>query len=136
VVENRPAPAAYRSGGGDQSPPDGYTLRSSPTNNSDLDLAFTRSCRMTSARDTTPVASIMQLTKCCSCRREAGEDRSVVHRLLQGHPGKNLYASSGNGTGCNCRRMCSRRDQVLHGPCGPISFGDSAVPAIISRKYS
>ena len=90
VVENRAGSGGnIAAAAAITSPPDGYTLLFVAPNNA-ISTSLYKKLPYDFIRDTVPVASIMQLTNMMVVPRSAGQNRSGVHRLLQGQSRQGL----------------------------------------------
>ena len=96
VVENRTGSGGnIAAAAAISSPPDGYTLLFVAPNNA-ISTSLYKKLPFDFIRDTTPVASIMQLTNMLVVSNAMPvEDRSGVHRLLQGQSRQDLLCLVG-----------------------------------------
>lgn len=110
VVENRAGSGGnIAAAAAISSAPDGYTLLFVAPNNA-ISTSLYKKLPYDFLRDTTPVASIMQLTNMLVVSN-AMPVKTVQEFIdyCKANPGKISYASSGNAPRCICPRSCSRR---------------------------
>ena len=116
------------------SPPDGYTLLFVAPNNA-ISTSLYKKLPFDFIRDTAPVASIMQLTNMLVvANATAGQNRSGVHRLLQGQSGQGLLCLVGNGTSVHMSAELFKAMTKVDMMHVPYRGSSAAMPDIISNK--
>jgi tripartite-type tricarboxylate transporter receptor subunit TctC len=135
VVENRTGSGGnIAAGAAITSPPDGYTLLFVAPNNA-ISTSLYKKLPFDFIRDTTPVASIMQLTNMLVVSN-ATPAKTVKEFIdyCKANPGKISYASSGNGTSVHMSAELFKAMTKCDMQHVPYRGSALALPDIISDK--